>query len=178
LEDYNKAIYIDPGYIDAYSARIILKTELGDKSGALEDYNILIKLDPSKAVNNSINENSASPALLIALKAADDYIKNPEPFKTNPTSNSKTTELSYNAYQCSTCSYISNGTTKPSGSAFGNCKYNNGIQNHLWNKINLNGHGVQCTYCGLKCYEPIHPVSGSFDGCSRGPWNGHSWKGF
>ena len=120
--------------------------------------------------------NSVNPALLIALKAADDYIKNPEPFKTNPTSNSKSTELSYNAYQCSTCGYISNGTNEPSPSAFNNCKDNNGSRTHLWHKINLNGHGVQCINCGFKCYEPIHPVSYSFDGCSRG--NGHLWRDF
>ena len=91
-------------------------------------------------------------------------------------SSSETLESTYNAFQCSTCGYISNGTNEPSPSAFDNCKDNNGVRIHNWHEINLNGHGVQCRYCGLKCYEPIHPVAYSFDGCSRG--NGHAWTDF
>jgi tetratricopeptide (TPR) repeat protein len=48
LADYNKAIEIDPEYMDAYFSRGLLKySKLDDIDGAVADYNKAIDLDPS-----------------------------------------------------------------------------------------------------------------------------------
>lgn len=60
--------------------------------------------------------NSVNPALLIALKAADDYIKNPEPFKSNSTSNSsasKSTKSNNSVKGSKPCSNCNKVIKKP-----------------------------------------------------------------
>ena len=47
LDDYNKAIEINPQYAKAFNNRGIAKHDLGDKQGALEDYNKAIELNPA-----------------------------------------------------------------------------------------------------------------------------------
>ena len=49
IQDYNKAIELDPDFVDAYNNRGIDKHSLGDKIGAIQDYNKAIELDPYKA---------------------------------------------------------------------------------------------------------------------------------
>jgi tetratricopeptide (TPR) repeat protein len=38
LADYNKAIEINPEHIDAYKARGVVKTDLNDSQGAMDDF--------------------------------------------------------------------------------------------------------------------------------------------
>jgi tetratricopeptide (TPR) repeat protein len=50
LEDYNKAIALDPNYADSYVERGNVLLGLGDKQGAIADYTRAIKLDPNYAL--------------------------------------------------------------------------------------------------------------------------------
>ena len=54
LEDYNKAIILNPNNKNAYNNRGVCKFDMGDVVGALEDYNMAIVLEPYffKALNN------------------------------------------------------------------------------------------------------------------------------
>ena len=49
IEDYTKAIEIDPNYHFAYFNRARVKRELGDYQGAIDDYTKAIKIDPNNA---------------------------------------------------------------------------------------------------------------------------------
>ena len=49
IEDYSKAISINPNYVAAYYNRAIVKSSMGDKKGAIEDYSKAIELDPQKS---------------------------------------------------------------------------------------------------------------------------------
>ncbi|BAY23782.1 TPR domain protein [Calothrix sp. NIES-2100] len=50
LEQYNKAIELNPKYANAYVSRGIVRDDLNDKQGALQDYNQAIELDPQYAI--------------------------------------------------------------------------------------------------------------------------------
>ncbi len=49
IQDYNKAIELDPDFVDAYINRGIDKHSLGDNIGAIQDFNKAIELDPDYA---------------------------------------------------------------------------------------------------------------------------------
>ena len=49
IEDYTKAIEIDPNYHFAYFNRARVKRELGDYQGAIDDYTKAIEIYPNKA---------------------------------------------------------------------------------------------------------------------------------
>jgi hypothetical protein len=82
----------------------------------------------------------------------------------------------FNAYQCSKCAFISNGTSEPAASSFNNCVLVNYSRLHSWNKISTNGNGEQCSNCGIKYYVGNTVVAYSFDGCANG--NAHYWVEF
>jgi len=46
IQDYNKAIELNPNYADAYRNRGISKERLGDYRGAIQDFNKAIELNP------------------------------------------------------------------------------------------------------------------------------------
>lgn len=50
LEQYNKAIELDPKYIAAYNNRGNVRDDLSDKQGAIEDYNKALELNPKYAL--------------------------------------------------------------------------------------------------------------------------------
>ncbi len=54
IQDYNKAIQLNPDYANAYYNRGIAKARLGDYRGAIQDYNKAIQLNPddAEAYNN------------------------------------------------------------------------------------------------------------------------------
>jgi tetratricopeptide (TPR) repeat protein len=49
IQDYNKAIELNPDFADAYNNRGIAKYDLGDYRGAIQDYNKAIELNPDFA---------------------------------------------------------------------------------------------------------------------------------
>ena len=49
IEDYTKAIEIDPDNVFAYRLRADSKCKLGDYQGAIDDYTKAIKIDPNNA---------------------------------------------------------------------------------------------------------------------------------
>jgi len=49
IEDYNKAIEINPKDAEAYNNRGVAKWDLGDDRGAIEDYNKAIEIKPRYA---------------------------------------------------------------------------------------------------------------------------------
>ncbi len=49
IEDYNKAIKINPDYAEAYKNRGNARSDLGDKQAAIEDYNQVIRINPKDA---------------------------------------------------------------------------------------------------------------------------------
>ena len=49
IEDYTKAIEIDPNYHFAYFNRARVKYELGDYQGAIDDYSKIIEINPNHA---------------------------------------------------------------------------------------------------------------------------------
>ena len=49
IEDFNKAIEINPQYAEAFNNRGIVKYNLGDKQGAIKDYNKAIEINPQYA---------------------------------------------------------------------------------------------------------------------------------
>jgi len=50
INDYTKAIHLDPNYGDAYYHRAVARDSQGDKQGALADYNEAIRLSPNKVI--------------------------------------------------------------------------------------------------------------------------------
>ncbi len=60
IEDFNKAIEIDPNNSDNFNNRGIARSELGDHQGAIEDYTRAIALDPNDAAAYSNRGNSKS----------------------------------------------------------------------------------------------------------------------
>ena len=38
IEDYDRAISINPNYADAYNNRGVVRSDIGDKQGAIEDF--------------------------------------------------------------------------------------------------------------------------------------------
>jgi hypothetical protein len=111
-----------------------------------------------KSVNNSINENSISPLLLIALKAADDYIKNPEPFKASSTSNSntsKSTASNNNVRGSKPCSYCNKTIKKPY--LLDRCKtdWRNETKPGYVKCGSCEGYGFRTTHVGCDCPDGI-----------------------
>jgi protein O-mannosyl-transferase len=51
LQDYNKAIEINPQLAQAFNNRGLLKFQLGDKPGAIQDYNKAIEIKPGLALS-------------------------------------------------------------------------------------------------------------------------------
>lgn len=49
IEDFNKAIFIDPNYTDAYNNRGAAYSEKGQYDRAIEDYTKVISIDPNHA---------------------------------------------------------------------------------------------------------------------------------
>ena len=49
IEDYTKAIEIDPNNVFAYRLRADSKCKLGDYQGAIDDYTKAIEIEPNKA---------------------------------------------------------------------------------------------------------------------------------
>ena len=49
LQDYNKAIELNPNFAMAYNNRGNLRKDMNDKEGALQDYNKAIELNPNDA---------------------------------------------------------------------------------------------------------------------------------
>ena len=47
LEDYSKAIEINPRFLDPIQSRGMLRSTLGDHKGALDDFSRVIELNPS-----------------------------------------------------------------------------------------------------------------------------------
>ncbi len=56
----NMGIKINPNYADVYYNQGIVRNELGDKQGAIDDFNLAIKFNPNfaKAYNNRGNVRS------------------------------------------------------------------------------------------------------------------------
>ncbi len=50
LEDFNKALALDPENPYRYASRAFFRDRIGDYQGALEDYEITISLDPDDAI--------------------------------------------------------------------------------------------------------------------------------
>ena len=50
IQDYNKAIELNPDFAEAYYNRGIAKSDLGDYRGAIQDYNKMIELNPDYAL--------------------------------------------------------------------------------------------------------------------------------
>jgi Flp pilus assembly protein TadD len=51
IQEFDRAISIDPKYAEAYINRALVKMGLGDKRGAISDYSRAIDLDPQDALN-------------------------------------------------------------------------------------------------------------------------------
>ncbi|MFM7461536.1 MAG: tetratricopeptide repeat protein, partial [Burkholderiales bacterium] len=49
IQDYNKAIQLNPQYAVAYNNRGTAKADLGDKTGAIQDYTKAIEINPQYA---------------------------------------------------------------------------------------------------------------------------------
>jgi len=49
MKEFDKAVEINPKYVDAYYSRGMAKAKLGDDRGAIEDYNKAIEINPSYA---------------------------------------------------------------------------------------------------------------------------------
>ncbi|MCL5992296.1 MAG: tetratricopeptide repeat protein, partial [Bacteroidetes bacterium] len=54
IQDYNKALELNPNSDDAYNNRGVAKNELGDFRGAIQDFNKALELNPNfpKVYNN------------------------------------------------------------------------------------------------------------------------------
>lgn len=74
LEDYNKAIEIDPGYAEAYNNRGNLYKQIGDLERAIADYNKVIAIDPRPADTYN-NRGNVYMDLGDVQKALADYNK-------------------------------------------------------------------------------------------------------
>ena len=64
IEDYTKAIELNPNYAEAYANRGCAKEELGDKEGALADWKKAADLGDIQAANwvrEATNDNQVSP---------------------------------------------------------------------------------------------------------------------
>ena len=140
-------------------------------------------------VNNSYsssesNNNNNNPFINYLLggnvlgKLADSALNALDSNSHSSASSNTSTSSQFNAYQCSHCAFISKGTSEPANSAFNNCIMINYSRLHSWNKINTNGHGKQCSNCGIKYYGKETIVSGSLGECANGRANGHNWVNF
>jgi tetratricopeptide (TPR) repeat protein len=74
MEDYNKAIELDPNYADAYYNRGLAHYDLKEYERAIEDYNKAIELDPNY-VNAYYNRGLAYYYLMQYERAIEDYNK-------------------------------------------------------------------------------------------------------
>jgi tetratricopeptide (TPR) repeat protein len=72
IEDYDRAIQVEPNYAIAYNNRGNVRFELGDKPRAIEDYNRAIQLDPNLAMSY-YNRGNARAALGDKPGAIEDY---------------------------------------------------------------------------------------------------------
>ena len=113
------------------------------------------------------------------LNEVQKRILNPANYNSGSSSSSSSSSSSkLNAYQCSTCAFISMGTMEPAGSEFNNCMMINYSRIHTWLKVNTNGHGTQCSNCGIKYYLRDTLVAFSFGGCSKDINKQHYWVEF
>ena len=74
IEDYNKAIELNPNYALAYSIRGAAKGELKDYRGAMQDYNKAIEFNPNDA-SAYYNRGNAKSYLIDYRGAIQDYNK-------------------------------------------------------------------------------------------------------
>jgi Tfp pilus assembly protein PilF len=75
LGDYNRALSIDPNYVDAYINRASVKIRVGLQDSAIEDYQIAIKIDPNNAdiyndIGNALIVNHSSSKAIGYLNRA------------------------------------------------------------------------------------------------------------
>lgn len=74
IQDYNKAIELNPKYTNAYKDRALSKSYLGDYYGAIRDYDRIIELNPED--DEAYNDRGNSKAQLENYKEAiQDYNK-------------------------------------------------------------------------------------------------------
>jgi tetratricopeptide (TPR) repeat protein len=74
IEDYNKAIEIDPNYALAYTNRGFSKHNLKDFNGAIEDHDKAIELDP-EIINVYVNRGASKSELKDYYGAIEDFNK-------------------------------------------------------------------------------------------------------
>ena len=79
IEDYTKAIEIEPNSVFAYRLRGDSKSKLGDYQGAIDDYTKAIKIDPNNAY--LYNYRSESKRKLGDNEGADEDERIAEKFK-------------------------------------------------------------------------------------------------
>jgi hypothetical protein len=140
--------------------------------------NTTIGIDSSKSNETPPEEQYTPPSPSNEIEMEDGMTdENGDIVDPNSINQSSSSSSIYNAYQCSSCAFISMGTTEPAASAFNNCIMINYSRLHFWNKINTNGHGKQCSNCGIKYYVGNSVVEYSFDGCANSN-NGHYWVEF
>ncbi|NKB17074.1 MAG: tetratricopeptide repeat protein [Pseudanabaena sp. CRU_2_10] len=70
----NKAIGLNPKYVEAFNNRGNARFDIGDKKGSIQDYNIVIELDSNYALAYS-NRGNARADLGDKKGAIEDYNK-------------------------------------------------------------------------------------------------------
>ena len=78
IEDYDKAIELDPNYAKAYNNRGAAKGNLGDNQGAIKDYDKAIEIDPNAGLcllKQQRQEDYAKliPTMLMLTNSRQDY---------------------------------------------------------------------------------------------------------